>query len=147
MTSAATGVEPVELSVDDTIRQTVRALRAARQADSLVMARALGISRQSLYNRLNGAAPFLAAEIAGLAHFFGVPITDFYEGIMRVGRATGDGTTGSYFPVERHLVAVESQVTASPLSAVSSEVSPRSGDAGVTQRVKPERTSQIRRAA
>lgn len=89
MTTAA-AADP-GLTIDETIRQTVRALRSARRVDALVLARALGISRQSLYNRLNGAAPFLAAEIAGLATFFGVPIIDFYEGVVRVGAAPTNG--------------------------------------------------------
>lgn len=93
MSSPAVQV-PAAMSVDETIRATVRALRSARQVDVPPLARHIGVSRGSFYNRLNGAAPFLAAEIAGLAHFFGVPITDFYEGIVRVGAAPVSLDTG-----------------------------------------------------
>lgn len=84
MTTAAVN-EATEPDPDQTIRRTVRALRSAYDVDAKVLARHLGISRNSLYNRLNGAAPWLAAEIVGLAAFFGVPISDFYEGVVRVG--------------------------------------------------------------
>lgn len=112
MTMAAAGTSG--LSTDETIRQTVRALRSARQVDALVLARALGISRQSLYNRLNGAAPFLAAEIAGLAHFFGCTVQDIFDGVVRItppqaGRDTDVDTRRyrpGYGPRHRHLMLV-----------------------------------------
>lgn len=71
-------------SPDDTIRRTVRALRSAYEVDAAVLARHLGISRQSLYNRLNGAAPWLAAEVVGLAIFFGCEVSDFYTGNVHI---------------------------------------------------------------
>lgn len=71
-------------SPDETIRRTVRALRSAHEVDAKVLARHLGISRGSLYNRLNGAAPWLAAEIPALAAFFGCEIGDFYTGNVRI---------------------------------------------------------------
>lgn len=90
--AAETGPTP-----DETIRRTVRALRSAYEVDARDLARHLGISRQSLYNRLNGVAPWLAAEIVGLAQFFNCEIADFYTGNVRVdlagaGRATGVAT-------------------------------------------------------
>lgn len=66
------------------IRRTVRALRSVFEVDARVLARHLGISRGSLYNRLNGTAPWLAAEIVGLAQFFGCDIVDFYTGNVRI---------------------------------------------------------------
>jgi hypothetical protein len=82
---------------DAIISRTVRALRSAYDVDARVLARHLGISRNSLYNRLNGSAPWLAAEIVGLAQFFNCEIADFYTGNVRVdaagaGRATGVAT-------------------------------------------------------
>jgi transcriptional regulator with XRE-family HTH domain len=94
MTTATAPADQPGLSTDETIRMTVRALRSARQVDAKVLATALGISRQSLYNRLNGAAQFLAAEIAILSVFFDVPIIDFYEGTVRVGRHIEGAITG-----------------------------------------------------
>lgn len=83
MTTAQAGPRPAAMT-DETIRQTVRALRSAHTVDALVLARALGISRQSLYNRLNGSAPFLAAEIAAVAQFFGCSVQDIYDGVVRI---------------------------------------------------------------
>jgi len=90
MSTALAGQQP-EDSTDETIRRTVRALRSAAEADAGDLARHLGISRASPYNRLNGVAPFLAAEIAGLASFFGCSIQDIYDGVVRV-RQQSKGT-------------------------------------------------------
>lgn len=78
---------------DETIRRTVRALRSAYDVDAKVLAQHLGISRNSLYNRLNGAAPWLAAEIAGLAQFFQCEINDFYTGTIRLYETSSDRDT------------------------------------------------------
>lgn len=69
---------------NEVIRVTVRALRSARQVDAAVLARHIGISRQALYNRLNGQAPWLASEVAGLAEFFNCSVQDLYDGVIRV---------------------------------------------------------------
>ena len=79
---------------DETIRRTVRALRSAYDVDARVLARHLGISRNSLYNRLNGAAPWLAAEVVGLAQFFNCEIVDFYTGNVRIVAAATGAATG-----------------------------------------------------
>lgn len=86
-------VDSAAPSPDETIRRTVRALRSAYDVDAKVLARHLGISRNSLYNRLNGAAPWLAAEIVGLAQFFNCEVSDFYTGNVRINAtANGPGT-------------------------------------------------------
>lgn len=72
---------------DETIRRTVRALRSAYDVDARDLARHLGISRNSLYNRLNGVAPWLAAEIVALADFFNCNIADFYTGNIHIDRS------------------------------------------------------------
>lgn len=91
--STATVAAAQTSSPDDTIRRTVRALRSAYEVDAAVLARHLGISRASLYNRLNGVAPWLAAEIVGLASFFDCEISDFYTGNVRI---TTGAPTGRY---------------------------------------------------
>lgn len=83
--AAETGPTP-----DETIGRTVRALRSAYEVDSQDLARHLGISRQALYNRLNGDARWLAREVAVLAQFFGCEIADFYTGQVRI---SGDRRT------------------------------------------------------
>jgi len=85
MTSTFDGSE----AVNDTIRATVRALRSAHRVDAAVLARYIGISRQALYNRLNGHAPWLAAEVAGLADFFGCSVQDLFEGTVKLAPQSG----------------------------------------------------------
>lgn len=82
-------------STDEVIRQTVRALRSAHNVDALLLAKQLGISRQSLYNRLNGTAPFLAAEIATLAQFFGCTVQEIYDGVVRITPTPPRALTGA----------------------------------------------------
>lgn len=78
---------------NEVIRVTVRALRSAHQVDALELAQHLGVSRQSIYNRLNGHAPWLASEVAALAEFFGCEIQDLYNGTVRIGRPLTKRTT------------------------------------------------------
>lgn len=86
MTSASVDrIERVHvLSLDEIITATVRALRSVRGDDVNDLARFIGISRGSFYNRLNGSTQFGAAEIGKLAEWFEVPVTDFYEGVVRI---------------------------------------------------------------
>lgn len=83
---------------DATIGATVRALVSARRADTGVLARAMGISRNSYYNRVNGEKAWHARDVARAAAFFGVPITDFYDGVVRVGNAPTSRATGLSTP-------------------------------------------------
>lgn len=69
---------------DATICATVRALRSAYGVDTAVLAQHMGVSRQSLYNRLNGAAPWLAHEVAAIAAYFGCKVQDLYDGTVSV---------------------------------------------------------------
>jgi DNA-binding XRE family transcriptional regulator len=77
---------------NETITRTVRALRSAHQIDASELARHLGISRQSFYNRLNGA-PWLASEVAALADYFGVGVEDLYSGAVNLTRPLTTRTT------------------------------------------------------
>lgn len=97
---------------DETIRRTVRALRSAYEVDAAVLARHLGISRGSLYNRLNGAAPWLAAEIVGLASFFNCEIADFYAGNVRITDAAKARVSGRYQGRSAEVVTLFPQVSA-----------------------------------
>ncbi len=152
MSAPVTSIQKADvLSLDEIICATVRALRSARQAEVPVLASFIGVSRGSFYNRLNGTSQFAAAEIGMLAQFFDVPVTDFYEGIVRVGpKAVSPVTTARYVPPKRHLVAVDSQVT-DPVAVTPREVvsnlSPNRAIAGVILRTNPERTSQCAGAA
>lgn len=78
---------------NDTIRRAVRALRSAHQVDATDLARHLKISRQSFYNRLNGAAPWLATEVAALADYFGCSVQDLYDGTVHLTRPLTTRTT------------------------------------------------------
>lgn len=80
---------------NEVIRVTVRALRSAHQVDALELAQQLGVSRQSIYNRLNGHAPWLASEVAALADFFGCDVQDLYDGTVRIGRPLMNRTTAT----------------------------------------------------
>jgi hypothetical protein len=120
MTTAA--VEPMHgdnrPDPDERIRTTVRALRSAYEIDTAVLARHLGISRQSLYNRLNGHAPWLAAEVATLAQFFECEIQDFYTGTVNLGRPlTGGGSPGG--PTPRRRNSRRTQVTPDTIGTTS----------------------------
>jgi hypothetical protein len=70
-----------ELTVDQMIAITVRALAAARNERIEDVARAISITRTSLYNKLSGIAPFKASEVALLADHFGRSVGDFYDGL------------------------------------------------------------------
>ena len=80
---------------DATITRTVRALRGAHQVDARDLAQHLRISRQSLYNRLNGDAPWLAADVAALADYFGCTIQDLYDGTVNLARPTAMRPVGA----------------------------------------------------
>ncbi len=140
---------------DETIRRTVRALRSAYDVDARVLAHHLGISRNSLYNRLNGTAPWLAAEIVGLAHFFGCDVVDFYTGNVRIeGGATAPvhlRDTVHIRECERGFLTDIPQLSALhprhlPCSVVSVAIPDRPA-AVVTQRVNTDQTHHLPRVA
>lgn len=82
--STATEDRPQADGPDATISRTVKALRSALDVDARTLAAHLGIGRASLYSRLNGAAPWQAAEVASLAKFFGCDVGDFFTGRINV---------------------------------------------------------------
>lgn len=84
---------------DATISATVRALAGARRADTAEIARAIGISRNSYYNRINGEKPWHARDVARAAAYFGVPIADLYAGRVTIPfRNSAPHTRGSQSP-------------------------------------------------
>lgn len=83
---------------DAIIGATVRALVSANRADTGALARALGISRNSYYNRINGEKAWHARDVYRAAAFFGCSIQDIYDGNVRVGRHAGAPVTDTYTP-------------------------------------------------
>lgn len=69
--------------VDETIRRTVVALLHGRSIRKEDLTAVLGCSRGTVFNKLaaTDARPFTASEVARLAVFFEVPITDLYDGL------------------------------------------------------------------
>lgn len=82
---------------DAIIGATVRALVSAHRADTGALARAMGISRNSYYNRINGEKAWHARDVYRAASFFGCSIQDIYDGTVRlsprgIGAVTGVDT-------------------------------------------------------
>jgi hypothetical protein len=71
---------PKANTVDGKITRSVRTLMAYYDRDRGDVCRALGVSRATYYNRMNGDAPWTAVEVVQLAEFFHVPITVIFEG-------------------------------------------------------------------
>lgn len=69
---------------DAIIGATVRALVSAHRADTGALARAMGISRNSYYNRINGEKAWHARDVYRAASFFGCSIQDIYDGTVRI---------------------------------------------------------------
>jgi DNA-binding XRE family transcriptional regulator len=110
---------------NETIRAAIRALRAAHETDAIVLAKLLGISRQSLYNRLNGDAPWLAREVAQIADYYNVSVQDLYAGTVDVrpfrragarqvfpGRTPPDGTPAT--PTQHRTVVLHLRSVTAP---------------------------------
>lgn len=95
---------------DAVIGATVRALVSAHRADTGVLARALGISRNSYYNRINGEKGWHARDVARAAAFFGCSVQDLYDGNVQISqpgsRVVTGVDTGRYPPVSAGLAPV-----------------------------------------
>lgn len=65
---------------DAVISATVSALISGRRTKPEAVAAAVGMSKSSMYNKLNGTAPWKAAEVSDLARHFGVTIQALYDG-------------------------------------------------------------------
>lgn len=66
---------------DAVISATVAALISGRHLRREDVAAAVGMSKTSMYNKLNGAAPWKAAEVSDLARYFQVSIQAMYDGL------------------------------------------------------------------
>lgn len=66
-------------SVDARISASVRALMGATEAPPTELAAAMGTTKTTFYRRLKGG--FSAADVAALADYFGVEVSDLYTGL------------------------------------------------------------------
>ena len=65
---------------DENVSTVVRMLFAAKRGTPDELARFLGISRSTVFEKLNGNRRWYAAEVQGLADYFSAPIQTFYAG-------------------------------------------------------------------
>lgn len=65
--------------VDETISATVRGLAAARGLSPDDVAAGINMNRSTYYRRLAGG--FSAADVAALADFLGIEVSDLYTGL------------------------------------------------------------------
>jgi hypothetical protein len=56
-------------------------LLGSRRMTPRELAPIIQTSKATVYNKLNCAPPFTAAEVALMAEYFAVPVTDFYDGM------------------------------------------------------------------
>lgn len=64
------------LVTQEQIAENVRVLLARRQIVQADLARAMGMSNTRLSRRIRGVAPFKAEELAAVADFLDIPISD-----------------------------------------------------------------------
>lgn len=81
--------------INELVRRSVLALAEGEGISREALQHVVGISRSAMFGKLatSGARPFTAAEVAQLAAFFEVPVTDFFDGLggrIRLGRRRGD---------------------------------------------------------
>lgn len=65
---------------DSTISRTVRGIIAFTGMPAGVFREAVGLSRSTYYNKINGDTPWTADEVAHIAEVLGVSILDLYNG-------------------------------------------------------------------
>lgn len=66
---------------DRVIAATVRALASGYDESIDQVAAACAMTKSALYDRLKGARPFKASEVAALAFHFRVQVADLYDGL------------------------------------------------------------------
>lgn len=99
---AVGGAASTSNRAESNTRAVVRMILAARGIGKDTLATTLGISRASLYERLNGRRAFTLGEVAIMAETFDVPVSIFFEGpsellLGGVGGRKQDPMSG-YFP-------------------------------------------------
>lgn len=70
-----------ELSVDQTVAQTIKAVMAYRRIHQESLAAAVGMTQPQLSRRLGGHTPFKVEEVAAIAKFLNVPVGRLFEGV------------------------------------------------------------------
>lgn len=80
MTSMQQEAGSAGAAANDHIIATAVALKAVHGTSTPMLCEWLHISSRTWHSRIKGATPFLASEVAELARFWGVRISDFYEG-------------------------------------------------------------------
>lgn len=67
-------------TTNDTVRRTVKALHGFYGVPVEELARAVGISRATMFTRLNGKTDFSIGEVAVLADLFECSLDDLHKG-------------------------------------------------------------------
>src|SRR5690606_31830595 len=84
MTAEVIQLFPTGELADDTVRRTIRALMHGRGISAEGMAPEVGMTVATLYRRLGGTGAtqaFKAGEVASIARYFDVSISDLYDGL------------------------------------------------------------------
>lgn len=103
----------------DQVAEEVRVWLARRKMSGAELARRLGRSQTFIAKRLDGRQAFDVDDLEQVGQILGVSAADlisrssgpFSATAPQTYEAARNGTTGSYFPAERHLVVVQSQLT------------------------------------
>lgn len=98
---------------DENVATVVRMLLAAKRATPDDVAKALGISRSTVFDKLNGNRRWYADEVQGLAQFFHLPIATFYDGFAALANSQG------YWPTS-NAMATDDSYQESLLDALAS---------------------------
>lgn len=83
MQSTGVAAETQHLTFDENAASIVRLLLASRHMDATDLAPAVGMTRSTLYNRLNGK-PWHASELDRIADYFGVPPSIFFQSVEAI---------------------------------------------------------------
>lgn len=81
--------------INEIVRRSVLALAEGEGIPREALGQIIGLSRSATFGKLaaKGARPFTAAEVAQIAAFFEVPVTDFFDGLggrIRLAQRKGD---------------------------------------------------------
>ena len=71
---------PVDLDPDEKVCLVARMLLSRHRLTEIELGRRLGLSRTSIYNRMQGRTPFTVAEVVKMSLIFGVPPEAFLAG-------------------------------------------------------------------
>lgn len=71
---------------NEIVRKLIDGLIRSRDATPTDAAAAVGMSKATMYRRLDGTTPFTAGEVAALAAHYEHPVGDLYEGRLHVQR-------------------------------------------------------------